>query len=318
MTAQPGALPRIAVFFVGELQDAGFNASALAGAEAAAASGVADIRIISGVRYDQAEIRDRLADAVPTVDGLVFIGGQGNIATPEIAAQHPERLFAIVQGEKTAANLASYDVRQEESAFLAGVLAARLTVSGVVGHLSGHRVTPGVKGRAAFVAGVEHADRNVQVLTSFCGTQDDSDVTRTWASAQIAASADILFTMLNGARAGAIEACRFAGIRQIGNALDWVSVDPEVFVASAMARIDLGVERAIGDMAARITPPAIVEFGLAEGAFVSLSLGTGVPASVAADVAQVAEALRQGQIAIPHRYDGPEFQPEDTQCLTGG
>ena len=68
----------------------------------------------------------------------------------------------------------------------------------------------------------------------------------------------------------------------------------------------------------RITPPAVVEFGLAEGAFVSLSLGIGVPASVAADVAQVAEALRQGQITIPHRYDGPEFLPKDTQCLTGG
>lgn len=318
MTAQGDILPRIAVFFVGELQDAGFNASALAGAEAAAANGVADIRIVSGVRYDQAEIRARLADTVPQVDGLVFIGGQGNSATPEIAARHPEMRFAIVQGEKTGPNLASYDVRQEESAFLAGVLAARLTATGVVGHLSGHRVTPGLKGRAAFVAGVAHADPGVRVLTAFCGTQDDSDVTRTWAAAQISASADILFTMLNGARTGAIEACRAAGIRQIGNALDWVSVDPEVFVASAMARIDLGVARAIADMAASLTPPSIVEFGLAQGDFVSLSLGAEVPPAIAADVAQVAEALRQGQITIPDTYDGPEFQLQEASCLTGG
>jgi basic membrane protein A and related proteins len=44
---------KIAVFFVGEMRDAGFNASALAGADAAAAEGLAEISIISGVRFDQ-------------------------------------------------------------------------------------------------------------------------------------------------------------------------------------------------------------------------------------------------------------------------
>ncbi len=195
---------RIAVFFVGEVQDAGFNASALAGAEASDTS--AEITIVSGVRYDQEAIRSRLAEVVPQVDGLIFIGGQGNIATPEIAAIHPNKKFAVVQGHKSGANLASYDVRQEDSAFLAGVLAARLTQTGTVGHLSGHRVPPGLKGRAAFVAGVTHADPAVRVLTGFCGTQDDSNVTRDWAAAEIAAGADIIFTMLNDARSGAIEA----------------------------------------------------------------------------------------------------------------
>ncbi len=37
---------KIAVFFVGEVRDAGFNASALAGAEAAAAEGLANVSII--------------------------------------------------------------------------------------------------------------------------------------------------------------------------------------------------------------------------------------------------------------------------------
>ena len=211
---------KIAVFFVGEVQDDGFNASALAGAERAAQDGLAAITLVSGVRYDQDEIRARLAEVVPEVDGLVFIGGQGNIATPEIAARHPDKRFAIVQGQKTGANLASYDVRQEDSAFLAGVLAAHLSRTGIVGHLSGHRVRPGLKGRAAFVAGVAHADPKIKVLTGFCGTQDDSAVTRRWAEAEIAGGADVLFTRLNAARRGAVEACRAGRVWQIGNALE--------------------------------------------------------------------------------------------------
>lgn len=303
---------KIAVFFVGEVRDAGFNASALAGAEAAAAEGLADISIISGVRYDQSAIRTRLAEVVPGVDGLVFIGGQGNIATPEIAAAYPDQRFAVVQGLSTGPNLASYDVRQEDSAFLAGVLAAHLTRTGIVGHLSGHRVPPGLKGRAAFVAGVKHANPDVRVLTGFCGTQDDSLVTQAWTAAEIKAGADIIFTMLNDARTGAIAACRAGGARQIGNARDWVKADPDVFVASAIARIDLGVKRAIADMVAGITPDEVVEFGLADGDYVSLSLAADVGSAIAAKISETAEGIRNGSIVVPSAYDGPEFQLEET------
>ncbi len=306
---------RIAVFFVGALADRGFNASAHQGAMRVAERGIAEVEVISGVPYDQAAIRARLAGALADIDGLVFIGGQGNLAMPGIAADHPRHRFAIVQGKRMGKNLASYDVRQEESAFLAGVLAAHMTRSGTVGHLSGHRVTPGLKGRAGFVAGVRHVAPEMPILTSFCGTQDEARVARVWAEAQIAAGADILFTMLNAAREGATEACRAAGIRQIGNALDWVAEDPQVFAASALARIDRGVERAVEDMVAGRVPERIVGFGLADGDFVSLAMVKDVPEQARAAVARAADALRNGEIDLPEDYDGPEFAPEDAQCF---
>jgi len=305
---------KIAVFFVGDIEDAGFNASALVGARAAAVEGRADITIVSGVTYDLPEIRRRMSDALADHDGLVFIGGQGNIATPEFAAEFPERRFAIVQGNQTGPNLASYDVRQEDSAFLAGCLAARLTRTRTVAHLSGHRVPPGLKGRAAFAAGVAHAEPSVKLLTGFCGTQDDSAVTYQWAAAQIAAKADILFTMLNGARDGAIRACRDHGVRQIGNALDWVARDPEVFVASAIARIDTGVRRAIEDMVQGVVPDHVVEFGLANGDFVRRSLHPGISSDVAAEIDDVAAGIRTGRIMVSTDYAGVEFTPDDATC----
>lgn len=302
---------KIAVFFVGKVEDAGFNASALAGARAAQADGVADITIVSGVSYDQTAIKERMSAILPDHDGLVFIGGQGNAATPDLAASHPDKRFAVVQGNQTGPNLSSYDVRQEESAFLAGCLAARLTQTGTVAHLSGHRVPPGLKGRAAFVAGVAHANPLVEVLTGFCGTQDDSQVTFEWASAQIKAKADVLFTMLNGARTGAVKACREAGIRQIGNASDWVEKDPNVFVASAIARIDIGVQCAIEHMVQGTSPKRIVEFGLKDGDFVRLSLNADVPDTVAKEIDGFAAAIRSGQVHVPTQYSGKEFSLDD-------
>lgn len=303
-------LPEIAVVVVGEASDEGFNASGLAGAHAAHGAGRARVTVIDGLDYDADAITVSLAAVLPDFDGLVFIGGQGDTVMPELAGRFPDKRFAIVQGKVRGQNLACYDVAQDQSAFLAGCLAAWMTRTGTVGHLSGHRVRPGLQARAAYVAGVRHGNPEVQVLTSFCGTQDDNAITRIWAGAQIDAGADILFTMLNGARAGAIEACRAGGAWQIGNALDWVARDPDVFLASALARIDLGVERAIADVCTGSLPSSTVSLGLAEGDYVGVSLAGNVPGEVAERLQEVSDALRSGRLDLPAVYDGAEFEPE--------
>lgn len=298
---------KIAIVFVGELHDQGFNTSARAGADSLRDLPGVEIEIVSGIPYDHAAMRATAGEAAKRSDALVFVGGQGNRVMPGLAAAFPDRAFAVVQGEVTGANLASYDVLQEESAFLAGVLAAKMTRTGIVGHLSGHRVRPGLKGRAAFVSGVVHADPMVRVLTGFCGTQDDSDVTRAWTAALADDGADIIFTMLNAARQGAVDACRAAGIRQIGNVIDWCSFEPDVFVASAIAGIDVGVERAVRDIVAGVRPPAIVPMGLADTDAIHLSLAPDVPANVRAQIDATAELLASGALHPSVQYIGPEF-----------
>lgn len=309
---------KIAILFVGTVHDDGFNASALAGVEAARARDLATIEVIAGVPYDEAAIDVALARAAETADGVVFVGGQGNRAMPALARAHPGKRFAIIQGDKRAANLSSYDVRQEESAFLAGCLAARMTSTGCVGHLSGHRVVPGLKGRAAFAAGVRQAAPDVALLTGFCGSQDDRSIAHEWAAAEIAAGADVIFTMLNAARPGATEACRAAGVLQIGNALDWTRIDPEVFVASAVARIDRGVERAIEDMASGAPLNVVHELGLREGPYTGLALRSDVAEETRAEIAQIRAAIRAGRIEIPTGYEGSEFTPEEATCGSSG
>lgn len=306
---------KTAVFFVGELHDNGFNASALAGAQRASASTQANISIVSGVPYDDDLILDLLRQIVSKHHHTVFIGGQGNKTMPTVANENPNKLFTIIQGDHVSSNLCSYEVRQEDSAFLAGYLAARLTGSGIVSHLSGHRVRPGLKGRAAYVAGAALAEPQVEVLTSFCGTQDDNATTYRWAKAQFEAGADILFTMLNGARQGAIDACLKTSKKQIGNALDWCRINPEVFLASALAGIDLGVERAITDALDGLRPSEPVSLGLAQGDYASLSLGDSISADMEAELDSLTQRIALGEISVPTTYSGDEFVlPEDLNC----
>lgn len=298
---------KISVLFVGALNDGGFNQSALAGAKRQRAVPDGTIDIISGIPYDPAAMSEALSSAAAQSDGVVFVGGQGNLVTPSVAASFPDCAFAIVQGNIQTANIVSYDVQQEQSAFLAGVLAAHMTQTRTVGHLSGHRVVPGLMGRAAFAAGVRHVDNRLRILTGFCGTQDNGDVAAQWMHGLADAGADVVFTMLNAARDGATSACRDAGIRQIGNVRDWCADDPKVFVGSALARIDLGVERAVSDMRAGGRPHAIRHLGLAEGA-VGLAVAPDVPTAIRDQVSTIANRISTGEISIERAYDGPEFE----------
>ncbi len=298
----------VSIIFVGELYDNGFNQCALEGVQKLQRNedtGV--VNVVSGIPYDTAAMAQALRDAAEHSDGVVFVGGQGNRVTPNVADTFPERVFAIVQGNVAGSNIASYDVLQEQSAFLAGVFAARMTRTGTVGHLSGHRVVPGLKGRAAFAAGIRFADKNVRLVSGFCGTQDDSAVTEAWTAAIAGEGADIIFTMLNAARDGATRACRMTGMHQIGNAADWCRADPEVFVASAMARIDLGVMRAISDMQSGFRPNEIVHLGIREEA-VSLSMGQDVPQPVRQEIAALARKIAEGTVPVATSYDGPEIE----------
>jgi len=152
---------------------------------------------------------------------VIAHGGQNNDAARSAAVDFPGTKFVVTQGNVTGQNLASYEVLQEESAFLAGALAGWATTTGIVGHMSGIRVVPGLKGRAAFANGIIHANPATRLLTNFSGNQDDNVLSKRVATAMIDARADIIFTMLNAGRTGAIEACRERGVKQIGNVRDW-------------------------------------------------------------------------------------------------
>ncbi|WP_137893478.1 BMP family protein [Ramlibacter sp. 2FC] len=299
----------VGALFAGNVNDRGFMEAGWRGLERA--------RVELGVKtshIDSVQPRKELLAAALTrlaesgVDLVVAHGGQNNEACAEVAARFPRAKFVVTQGAVTEANLASYDVLQEESAYLAGVLAALSTRTGVVGHMSGIRVRPGLKGRAAYAAGVRATNPNVKLLTNFSGNQDDNPLSHRVASAQIAAGADVIFTMLNAGRDGVTEACREKGRRQIGNVIDWVQADPKVFVGSAMADVGIGVFESVRELQAGSFPAGkIRKVGLANPQAVRLSMAPDVPAEVRARIARVAEDIVAGRIHVPESYDGPEF-----------
>ncbi len=295
--------------FAGRIDDGGFMEAGWRGLERARTELGARTRHIDGVQPRKELLLAALTElATSGVSLVVAHGGQNNEACTEIASRSPQVKFVVTQGAVVAGNLCSYDVLQEESAYLGGVLAALTTRTGTVGHMSGIRVRPGLKGRAAYVAGVRATNPNVKVVTNFSGNQDDNALSKRVALAQMAAGADVIFTMLNAGRDGVSQACREKGTRQIGNVVDWVKADPKVFVASAIADVSIGVYEAVRDVQQGKFPAGTIrKIGIANPQAVRLSMADEVHASVRARIALVAADIASGKIKVPETYEGPEF-----------
>jgi basic membrane protein A len=176
-------------------------------------------------------------------------GGQGDGPVQILAERWPEQAFAVTQGSWAAPNVARYEVLQEQSAFLAGVLAGQWSKTGKVGHFRARKC------RRVCVAA--RPMRTVSGAPASRGNSSPSSVVTSipgWARTCVSAMVeqtdlDIVFAMLDGGRPGVTQACRAHGVAQIGNVLNWVERDPEVFVASAICDSGEALFRAVEDHA---------------------------------------------------------------------
>ena len=301
---------RVAMLLPGKIDDGGFMEAGYRGLQMIENQLGAEIAYIDQIKPElelQVAALRQLAESKP--DLVIAHGGQNSKATAQIAEEFPDLRFVVIQGNVTGDNLASYEVLQEQSAWLAGAAAGWLTETGVVGHISGIRVTPGLKGRAAFADGLRHTNPEAQFLTIFNGSQDDVALAKRTAEALIEQGADIIFTMLNAARVGAIEACAEHGVQQIGNVRDWYPDYPEVFIASAIANVSIAALRAAEDLAAGAWQPGrIIQIGLENPNAVALARAPTVPAEVNARIDALAEKIVTGEIEAAVEYQGPEFE----------
>ena len=306
-----GAPLRVAMLLPGRIDDGGFMEAGYNGLLMIEEELGADIRYIDQVAPEPEQLTTALRLlAMAKPDLIIAHGGQNSAAAAEVAPEFPDVRFVVVQGNVTGDNLSSYEVLQEQSTWLAGAAAGLLTESNVVGHISGIEVTPGLKGRAAFFAGLRTTNPDARFLTTFSGNQDDAALNREVAEAQIAEGADIIFTMLNAGRIGVIEAGQEHNVWQIGNVRDWYEVHPDIFVASAIANVSMAALHAAQDVASgEWEPGVIVKIGIEDANAVRLALSPEVPAEVSAELDKLAAQLAAGEIEVPTEYEGEDFVP---------
>ncbi len=148
-------------------------------------------------------------------------------AVRRVAKDYPEIAFAFGSGGGLAEpNFSVFDDWIHEPAYIAGMIAGRLTKTNILGVVGGIPVPEVNRIVNAFIEGAKEVNPDVKVKVSFIGCWFDPPKAKEAAMAQIDAGADVLYAE----RYGVIDACKERGAYAIGNMQDQNSLAPDTVV----------------------------------------------------------------------------------------
>lgn len=239
--------------------------------------------------------------------GNVLIVGESYAVEREarqVAGDYPDTSFLMgSSGEAEGDNFGVFGTWNWEAAYLAGMLAGRMTESGIVGSVGAIPIPEVNMLINGFADGVARTNPDATHLVSFIGTFFDPPRAREAGLAQIDAGADILF----GERIGTADAAQERGIPAIGSLIDYTPRYPGTVFANALWSFRPLVNAALADAVAgapvgkNYTPLSLMADGGNDISYVADM----VPAEAAAEMEEVRAAIMAGEFEVPRNFDWP-------------
>lgn len=216
----------------------------------------------------------------------------------EVAGEYPDVAFLMgSSGEPEGENFGTFGTWNHEAAYLAGMLAGRISESGTIGAVGAIPIPEINMLINAFRAGVSETRPDARHLVGFIGTFFDPPRAREAGLAQIDAGADILF----GERIGTADAAQERGIKAIGNLTDYTSRYPDAVFANAVWNFDPLLAAVLADKAAgtatakNYTPFSLMKDGGSELVFTE----SAVPAEAVAQMEARRATIMDGSFEVP-------------------
>ncbi|TVT53973.1 MAG: BMP family ABC transporter substrate-binding protein [Azoarcus sp. PHD] len=224
--------------------------------------------------------------------GLVFTTSFGYMdATLKVARQFPKVMFQHATGYKTAANMGTYDVRTYEGAYLAGVVAGKMSKSGKLGVVGSHPIPEVIRNINAYTLGARSVNPAATTRVIWVNSWFDPGKERQAALTLLAQGADVL--MQNTDSPAVLQAAQEKGAYAFGWDSDMHAYGPKAQLAASEINWGVWYTKVVGEMLeGSFKPQQQVWYGLKEGAIELGRLGDMLPA----DVKQLVAERRQGII----------------------
>jgi basic membrane protein A len=159
-------------------------------------------------------------------------------AAARVAPSFPKTVFVTTGGTRTGANMAAMSFAFEQPSYLAGLVAATVSKSGIVGCIGGTELPPVKAGFASFAQGVHAINPAARVVTAYIGNWDDAGAGKEQALAQIARGVDVIYQNADAAGLGIFQAAKDSkGVYIVGSNSNQNGIAPTVTLGSVV--IDL-------------------------------------------------------------------------------
>ncbi|MCB2022026.1 MAG: BMP family ABC transporter substrate-binding protein [Burkholderiaceae bacterium] len=247
-------------------------------------------------------------------NGLIFATSFGYLEPAlRVAAEFPNVRFEQTGGYKTAPNLNTYNARYYEGRYLAGLLAGKLSKSGVAGYVAGFPVPEVIQGINAFALGMRAANPKATVKVVWLDTWFDPARERDAALTLVNQGADVLTN--HSASTAVVQAAEEKGVGVIAYQSDMRRIAPRAqltAITHEWGGYYTKVARAVIDGSWKPVP---VWGGMRDG-FVRLApLNASVPRDVAALVAAREADIKAGRL---HPFAGRIVDREGRVRLQAG
>jgi simple sugar transport system substrate-binding protein len=180
-----------------------------------------------------------MRDLVRQGNRLIFATSFGYLEPAlRVAADHPEVKFEVAGGYKTTANLGTYNARYYEARYLSGLLAGKLSRSGVAGYVAAFPVPEVVQGINAFALGMRAANPKAEVRVVWTESWFDPSRERDAAQTLVDQGADVLANQTASTAVAQVAQASFAGrgVRFIAYQSDMRSFAPDAQLAAVIAQ----------------------------------------------------------------------------------
>ena len=228
---------QVALLTPGPISDQAWNATAYQGLERVRDSLGAAISHIQTKTPAEFEENFRQYGA-KGYDLVIGHGFEFQDAARRVGPQFPKTLFATTGGEGAGPNVVALAFAFDEPSYLAGMAAAAISKTGVLGAIGGTELPPVKLGFEAFLAGARAVRPDITLLVAYLGNWDDASAGKEQALAQIAQKADVIYQNADAAGLGVFQAVRQAkGAWVVGSNADQNGLAPEVTLGSVLIDI---------------------------------------------------------------------------------
>ena len=219
----------------------------------------------------------------------------------KVAADHKDVKFEHATGYKQADNMRTYDSRTYEGAYLAGVIAGKMTKSNTLGVVASIPIPEVIRNINSFTLGAQSSNPKVKTKVVWVNEWFNPPKETEAATSLINGGADVLFQ--NTDSPAVLKTAQDKGKRAFGWDSDMTAYGPKAHLASAVINWTPYYIKATRDaLEGKWTGGGHTWSGVKDGAIDIVSIADDVPADTKAKVDEVKKGLKDGAFAI---WKGP-------------
>jgi basic membrane protein A len=295
----------------GGKDDKSFNSAAYAGAMKAKDDLHIFVKYVEATDENSFESLIR-AFAQKDFDIVIAIGITQREAMQKVAAQFPQKHFAIVDAEVKAPNVRSLLFEEHQGSYLMGAAAALTSKTGEIGFIGGMDIPLIRRFEMGYEAGARKVNPRIRILSNYIGITGDAwnnpAKGKELAVSQYDQGADVVFAVAGASNTGVFDATEEKadkGAYAIGVDSNQNWIKPGRILTSMLKRVDTAVYATCKDASEGKFEPGIHHFGL-DSQGVDYAFDQYNEKILSAEVRKKIDALKAqiiaGKIHVPDYY----------------